>query len=161
MMIAKRLRMINRALWIAAGFLILFSTILAGINVVVRNIFISSFPWAEELCTFAVILLVYLALPYLESSNNQLCIGVIFSIVKSDKGRKVLVYIRGFITMAASALITYYGIIVTYRTMLRMVITPVLQMPKGVFYAIMAACFALTIITWLVILTAKKGIYDE
>ena len=159
--IIKTTRNISRFLWSVAGFFVIASTLIITANTIMRYFFGDPFTWSDELSTYLVIIMVFLALPFLEYSGNQLCIGAILSIVKSEKGRRILVYVRGLLTLGATSIMTYFGFSVTYRAYERALVTYVLHIPKYITYGITAACFVITIIVWLVIMGFRKGEYDK
>ena len=143
-----------------AGVLIFFSTILSTVGAAARYIFKAPIIWGTELSLFCVIGMVYLAMPVLEYENNQLTISAILKWVKTEKGRKILVYIRGIITIATSAIISYYGFTISLRTISRNILTPTLGFNKGIFYLIVSICFAISVLVWIVIFI-RKGEYKD
>lgn len=151
---------ITKVMEFIAGVLILFSTLLSTAGAAARYLFKAPIVWGTELALFCVIGMVYLAMPVLEYENNQLTISAILKWVKTEKGRKILVYIRGIITMATSAIISYYGFTIALRTISRNILTPTLGFNKGVFYLIVAVCFAISVLVWIVIFI-RKGEYKN
>jgi len=153
----------SRAIWVfkhIAGVLALFSTLLSTVGVIARYLFKAPIVWGDELCVYAIILMVFVTLPGLEWEDNQLNISAILSLVKSQTGRTILVYIRGVITVVFNGVLAYFGFVMAQRTIARAVLTPVLRFPKGIPYYIVAACFAISVIVWIVIML-RKGRYGN
>ena len=135
------------------------ATAIASINAILRFCGVG-FGWADELYTYLVVLMVYLSLAWLEGAGDQLCITAIDSLVKSTKGQRILNYIRGIFTDAALVILGYYGINVMLKAFQRNQLTYILQLPKGILYAIAMACLLITVIVWLVIMICNRGEFD-
>lgn len=158
--ISKIMTGLTHVLEFLAGVMILFSTLLSTIGVFCRYVLKAPIVWSTELCLFAVIGMVYLAMPVLEYQNDQLTISAILKWVKGEKGRKILVFIRGIITIITSAVISYYGFVIAFRSISRNILTPTLRFNKGYFYLLVAICFAISVLVWLVIFL-RKGEYED
>lgn len=158
--IVKATGYVRRFLMAVSAICIAVSTVFATINAIARFT-VSGFSWAEELCTYCIVLMVYLALPHLEGTGDQLCITAIDLWVKGKTGQRILNYIRGIITSVTMAVLGYYGLQVMLKAFKRSQVTFVLQLPKGVLYGIAAACIAITLIIWLVLMICNKGEFDE
>ncbi len=156
----KITRQIRGALMAVSAAFIAMATALATLNALARRLALGV-AWSEELTSYFVVLLVYLAIPYLEGNGDQLCITAIDLAVKSDTGQRILNYIRGLVTSAACVMLTYYGFVVTLTAFERSQVTYVLHMPKGILYGIATLTLALTVIVWLVIMICNKGEFDE
>jgi len=140
--------------------LIALATALATINTVAR-FFTGGFTWSEELCTYCVVLMVYLAMPYLERAGDQLCITAIDLWVKGERAQRILSYIRGIITSAAMLVLGYYGVDVMLKAFKRHQVTYVLQLPRGGLYAIVLVCIFVAVAAWVVLMLCKKGEFDD
>ena len=143
-----------------AGVLAFFSTLLSTAGAIFRYVFKAPIVWGDELCVYAVILMVFVCLPGLEWEDNQLNISAILSVVKSQAGRTALIYIRGVITMLFNGVLAYFGFVMAQRTISRAVLTPVLRFPKGIPYYFVAICFAISVIVWIIIML-RKGKYGN
>ena len=152
-------RRIRKILFAISALFIAAASAIASINAILRFCGVG-FGWADELYTYLVVLMVYLALAHLEGTGDQLCITAIDSLVKSKKGQTILNYIRGIITSAALITLGYYGINVTMKAFQRHQVTYILQLPKGILYAIAMACLLITVLVWLVIMICNKGQFD-
>lgn len=146
-------------LWLvsAAAVLLGVSTILATVNAFCRKFLLISIPWSEELCTYCVVIAVFLVIPYLELKDKQLSIGLLGSVVKSQKFLKVVFLIRGVFITLLGVIIVKFGINSTQAAHASNVMTYVLKWPKSIFFAIAVGCFALAIISWISIFALNKG----
>ena len=150
-----------KALFVVSAILIAVATGFAAFNSLTRFFLSVTFNWAEELCTYCVVMMVYLAIPILEHTGDQLCITAIDLWVKGSLGQRILNYIRGLITGAAMVFLGWHGITVMLKAFKRHQITYILQLPKGVLYAIVLVCIAVTILAWLIIMICNKGEFDN
>lgn len=153
---------VNTITWLLkniAGFLVFFSTLLSTAGAISRYSFKMPIVWIDEICVYAILLMVFLIMPELEYSNNQLTISAILRFF-GDRGHTVLIFIRGVITMAASCILAYYGFVIAQRSIERMVLTPVIRFPKGIPYYIVASCFVLSVLVWIIIML-RKGKYKN
>ena len=153
-------RHVTGALFAVSAVLIALATALATINTVAR-FFTGGFTWSEELCTYCVVLMVYLAMPYLERAGDQLCITAIDLWVKGERAQRVLSYIRGIITSAAMLVLGYYGVDVMLKAFKRHQVTYVLQLPRGGLYAIVLVCIFVAVAAWVILMLCKKGEFDD
>lgn len=158
--IRKVFRALCSVLTAAAGVLILFSTLLTTVNACLRYFAGMPLAWADELSVYGIILPVFLVLPMLEYTNSQLAIDLLMRRVKSDAGRTAIMFIRGFLSLAAMGTLTYFGVLSAKKSFARSVVTPVLEMPKGAIYGIVAGCFAIAFIAWMLILL-RKGTFEH
>ena len=157
---SKIMSVLTKGMLTGAGIFCIFSTLLNCVNVIMRYIFNMPFSFMDELALYFVVILVFLVMPYLELFDDQLCISTILSAVKSVKWRKVLTYIRGVITFGLASIMTVVGYDVMIRSFNRNVITAVLRFPKGILYGLMAICFAISAISWILIML-RKGAYSS
>ena len=72
----KITRYVRTFLFSISALLIAVATALATLNAIVRFAG-KGFTWSEELCSYCIVLMVYLAIPYLEGAGDQLCISAI------------------------------------------------------------------------------------
>ena len=156
----KILRSIRHILFSISAILIAFATAVATLNAIVR-FFGVSFTWAEELCSYGIVLMVYLALPYLEGAGDQLTISAIDLWVKGEIGQRILRYIQGIITSVVMVILGYHGLDVMMRAFRRSQVTYVLQIPRGALYAIVLVCILVALLTWIALMLFRKGDYDE
>ena len=151
---------INRlSVYIGALFIFL-STLLAAINAILRFTIGAGFPWSEELCSYFVVMLVFICIPYLEYSDKQLSIGVLNSILKNKTAKKVITIIRGLFTLGFLAVLVYLGVEVAQKAFDRETVTFVLQIPRFILYSIVTAFFALAIISWIIVICRKGEFRD-
>lgn len=152
---------VNKFLLTIAAIFIFLSTVLAALNAILRFTVGAGFPWAEEACSYLIVMLVFVGVSYLEYTDNQLCIGVLNGVLKSDKIKNIITIIRGLITIGFMGMLVYYGVQVTQKAYLRDTVTFVLQMPRFILYGIVTLCFIIAILSWLVIIIFKKGAIKE
>ena len=153
-------RYVRKALFSASALLIALSTAFATINAIAR-FFTGGFIWAEEQCPYCIVLMVYLAMPYLEATGDQLCISAIDLWVKGETGQRILNVIRGVITSIVMLILGYHGVDVMLKAFKRSQVTFVLQLPKGGLYAIALACIVITLVIWVVLMLCNKGDFDH
>lgn len=156
----KITRYIRRGMFMISGAFIGLATALAAMNAILR-FFGLGLGWADEMYVYLVVLMVYICLPQLEGTGDQLCITAIDSWVKNPIGQRILNYIRGIITSVALCVIAYYGFNVMLKAFKRNQLTYILQLPKGVLYGIVMLCLFITVIVWLVIMICNKGEFDH
>lgn len=154
-------RWVCKALFVLSAILIAGATGFAAFNAITRFFFKLTFNWAEELCTYCVVMMVYLAIPMLEHTGDQLCITAIDLWVKGSLGQRILNYVRGIITGGAMVIMGYHGFDVMLKAFKRSQVTYILQLPKGALYAIAVGCLALAVLVWLVIMICNKGGFDH
>ncbi len=152
---------INRNLVRLGAIFIFISTLLAAVNAILRFTVGAGFPWSEELCSYLIVLSVFVLISYLEFTDKQLCIGVLNGFLKNESIKRVITIVRGLITMGFMGMLAYYGVLVTQKAFSRMTVTFVLQMPRFILYGIVTACFILAILSWIVIIFFEKGDIKE
>ena len=136
-------------------------TFAAVMNVITRYVFKHPFTWAEELYTYCVVMMVYLALAHLEGSGDQLCITAIDMWVKGKTGQRILNYIRGILTSAALVILGWHGIDVMLKAFKRSQVTYILHMPKGILYAVAMGSLFISVLVWVVLMICNKGDFDD
>lgn len=156
----KVMRYIRRGLFLLSAVLIAIATALATVNAIAR-FFGEGFTWTEELCSYCIVLMAYLAIPYLEGANDQLCISAIDLWVKGKVGQTILNYIRSLVTGVVLVVMGWHGVDVMLKAFRRNQLTYVLHMPKGILYAIAMVCLVVGVLTLLVIMICNKGEADE
>lgn len=157
----KASRWVCKSLFLISAILIAIATGFAAFNAITRFFLDLTFNWAEELCTYCVVLMVYLAIPRLEFTGDQLCITAIDLWVKSPKAQRILTYVRGVITGAALVILGWNGIDVMLKAFKRNQMTYILQLPKGTLYAIAMGCLVIAVLAWLIIMIFNKGEFDN
>lgn len=156
----KVMRYIRRGLFLISAVLIAIATALATVNAIAR-FFGEGFTWTEELCSYCIVLMAYLAIPHLEGANDQLCISAIDLWVKGKVGQTILNYIRSLVTSVVLVVMGWHGVDVMLKAFRRNQLTYVLHMPKGILYAIAMVCLVVGVLTLLVIMICNKGEADE
>lgn len=156
----KVMRHIRRGLFLLSAVLIAIATALATVNAIAR-FFGEGFTWTEELCSYCIVLMAYLAIPHLEGANDQLCISAIDLWVKGKVGQTILNYIRSLVTSVVLVVMGWHGVDVMLKAFRRNQLTYVLHMPKGILYAIAMVCLVVGVLTLLVIMICNKGEADE
>lgn len=156
----KIMRHIRHFMFMLSAVLIAIATALATVNAIAR-FFGEGFTWTEELCSYCIVLMAYLAIPYLEGANDQLCISAIDLWVKGKVGQTVLSYIRSLVTSVVLVIMGWHGVDVMLKAFRRNQLTYVLHMPKGILYAIAMVCLVVGVLTLLVIMICNKGEADQ
>ena len=157
----KSSRWVNKSLFLISAILIAIATGFAAFNAITRFFLDLTFNWAEELCTYCVVLMVYLAIPRLEFTGDQLCITAIDLWVKGEVGQRILNYVRGLITGVTMVILGWNGVSVMLKAFKRHQITYILQLPKGVLYAIAMGSIFLAVLAWVIIMICNKGGFDD
>ena len=155
---SKTVSIATKALLTLGGILCLFSMLIGSVNAIMRYFFNSPIVWGDELAAYCVIIMVFITMPYLELTDDQICIGFITGVVKSKKWLKFLEYFRSVIGLGITVVMVIVGYDAAQRSFNRNVITAVLRMPKGILYGIVTACYAIAAIVWILIM-ARKGVY--
>ncbi len=143
------------SLYLAAIFIFL-STFLAAVNAILRFSIGAGFPWSEELSSYFVVMLVFIALPNLEYTNRQLSIGVLNSFVHNPTVLKGIAIFRGLITLGFLGMLVKLGIDITQKAHMRETVTFVLQMPRFLLYGTVTLFFVIAILSWVIVI-CKKG----
>ena len=133
------------------------SAVLATVNAVSRKLLSVSFPWAEELCTYMVVIAVFLAIPYLELTDKQLCVDLLSNSIKNKTARKVLYIFRGAVIIFLCAIVAKYGLTSTVTAWQSNTLTYVLQWPRAIFFGIGVASFIIAIASWAAAIFLNKG----
>lgn len=156
----KAARYIRKGFFIVSATFIALASAIAAINAILRFMGVG-FGWADELYNYLVVLMVYLALPQLEGTGDQLCISAIDSWVKGKIGKKILNIFRQIVTGGTLVILVYYGIQVMLKAFSRNQVTYILMLPKGILYAIATLGLAVAVIMLLVLLICNKGEFDD
>lgn len=152
----KVVKKINEVLIMISVIFLVSSTILATINAILRKGFSQGFPWAEELSTYLIVMMVFLGLSHLELNDNNLCIGIIDNFIK-EKVRNIIRIIRGILTIFLMTIMLQYGLVVLKNMYISKMITYALCVPKLYFFISMIIAFFMIIIVWLALVICKKG----
>ena len=145
------------ALLTAAAVLGGCSALLATVNAVSRKFLSVSFPWAEELCTYLVVIAVFMAIPYLELKDKQLCVDLLSNSIKNKYLLKVLYIFRGVVIIFLCVIVAKYGLASTITAYQTNTLTYVLQWPRAIFFGIGVASFILAIVSWAAAIFLNKG----
>lgn len=124
-----------------------FSAVLATVNALCRKILSISFPWAEELATYMVVVAVFLAIPHLEWNGRQLTVDLLGNSLKKPLAKKIMAIFSSVIVIVVCCVVVRYGMdstITAYQTDTR---TFVMQWPRAIFFGIGVAGFVLAIIS--------------
>lgn len=133
------------------------SAFLATINAICRKFLSISLPWAEELCTYMVVVAFFLAIPYLGLTDSQLSIGILDNLIKNKPAKKIMFILKGVLVIVLSAVLVYYGIAATSAAHASNTLTYVLKWPRSLFFGIAVASFILVIVAWISIYLLNKG----
>ena len=133
------------------------SALLATVNALSRKFLSVSFPWAEELCTYMIVIAVFLAIPYLELKDKQLCVDLLSNSIKNKYALKVLYIFRGLVIIFLCAMVAKYGVACTITAYQTNTLTYVLQWPRAIFFGIGVASFVIAILSWVAAIFLNKG----
>lgn len=140
-----------------AGFFVMGAALMACVNVISRYGFHHSFDWAEELCTYIIVLVVFQTFAWLETEDQQLCIDLITSVVKNQKVLLFLHVLRGILTLIITGLLVKYGwdsMMTAYRLGTS---TYVLLIPRYIMYIFVLFGYVCVMLGWLSVLLLNKG----
>ena len=140
-----------------AGFIVLLASILACINVVSRYGFNHSLTWAEEACTYACTLSVFLVFAWLETEDQQLCIDLLTSSVKNEKVLLILHILRGVVTLVVTGLLIKYGLASAATAYSLGTVSYVLKIPRFVMYCMVIFGYICVMLGWLSVILLNKG----
>jgi TRAP-type C4-dicarboxylate transport system permease small subunit len=143
------------------GWFIGIAALLASVNAILRFTRGSGFAFSDELCVYFIALFVFMALGYLDFTDEHLTIDFLSVIVKNRIAAKAIVYIRGLITLFFEGILIYYGTNVTKAAYVRHSTTAVLHIPRYYIYGIVTTSLAISFLSWLIILICKKGEFVE
>ena len=159
----KGLDAVNRGFYFVSMMLLMASTILATLNAVTRKFFpgFGGFTWAEELCSYCCVLMLFIGCAYLELTNKHLMIGVVVTLIRNDKARavveRVLRILRGAVTLFLLGIVVRYGFVVLQNMYTGNLVTYALRWPKLYFFIPMLVGFVMVLIVWASILVINKG----
>ena len=137
------------------------ATLLASINAILRFTIGAGFTFSDELCVYLVATMVFIAMGYLEFTDNHLTIDIFNSTVKNPVIKKVVLYLRGIVTLIFDGMLIGYGIKVTKTAYLRETVTNVMHMPRFIIYAIVTFSMMVAFLSWIVILVCRKGEFEK
>ncbi|NLY71355.1 MAG: TRAP transporter small permease [Clostridiales bacterium] len=136
---------------ISTVFLVL-SCLLAVINALCRKFLSTGFPWAEELCTYLVVMMLFLSLPYLEQKHEHLSINILVSNIKNKVALKIVRLFHGIWTLLIMIIMLRYAIIISINMYQTNIVTYVLRIPRVIFFSNVVIGFALIIVVWACVL---------
>lgn len=152
---------VNRFMLGICGVFIAAATLLASINAILRFTIGAGFTFSDELCVYLVATMVFIAMGYLEFTDNHLTIDIFNSTVKNPVIKKVVLYLRGIVTLIFDGMLIGYGIKVTKTAYLRETVTNVMHMPRFIIYAIVTFSMLVAFLSWIVILVCRKGEFEK
>ena len=121
----------------------------------------TGFAFSDEACVYLIAVMVFIASGYLEFTDNHLTIDIFNSTVKNPVIKKIVLYVRGIITMVFYGILIKYGFTVTQTAFKRQMVTNVIRMPKGIIYGAVTISLVLAVISWVVLLICRKGEFEE
>ena len=145
------------ALLTAAAVLGGASALLATFNAISRKFLSVSFPWVEELCTYLVVIAVFISIPNLELKDKQLCVDFLGSTIKKKAVQKGLYLFRGVVIIFLCVVVARYGLASTVTAWQTNTVTYVLQWPRAIFFGIGVAGFLAAIVSWVAAIFLNKG----
>lgn len=85
------------------------------------------------MCVYLIALMIFIAMGYLEYSDNHLTIDIFNTTVKNPVIKKIVLYIRGIITLIFDGMLIRYGLIVTSAAYRYGSVTNEMQIPRFYF----------------------------
>lgn len=152
---------LNRIMLGVCGVFIAAATLLAAVNAILRFTIGAGFAFSDELCVYLIATMVFVAMGYLEFTDNHLTIDIFNSTVKNPIVKKIVLYIRGLVTIIFDGVLIYYGIKVTRTAILRETVTNVMHLPRYIIYGIVTFSMIVALLSWIVILICRKGEFEE
>lgn len=152
---------LNHVMLGICGVFIAAATLLAAVNAILRFTIGAGFAFSDELCVYLIATMVFVGMGYLEYTDNHLTIDIFNSTVKNPVIKKIVLYIRGLVTIIFDGMLVYYGIKVTKTAFLRETVTNVMHMPRFIIYAVVTFSMAVALLSWVVILICRKGEFEE
>jgi len=152
----KVVKKVNEILIMISVVFLICSTVLTTINAILRKLFSQGFPWAEELATYLVVMMVFLGLSWLENYDKNLCIGIIDTFI-GEKARKANRTLRGLVTIFIMVIMLRYGLVVMVNMYQSQMVTYALQVPKLYFFLTMIIGFFMIVVVWVALIVCKRG----
>lgn len=143
------------------GVFIAVAGVLASINAILRFTRGAGFGFSDEMCVYLIALMIFIGMGYLEYTDNHLTIDIFNTTVKNPTVKKVVVYIRGIITLIFDGMLIRYGIVVTSAAHKYGSVTNVMQIPRFYIYGIVTASMILAFASWIVLLICRKGEFEQ
>ncbi|MCM8536962.1 MAG: TRAP transporter small permease [Lentisphaeraceae bacterium] len=116
--------------------------LLCFLQIIFRSVLNLSLSWTEELGRYVFILLVYMAACAAVLKDAHVKVEIIDSFV-SEKNRKHLETAMDLVFCAFMALIGYYGMLISIDAFELELLSPAMQVPMGIVYAIIPVSFFL------------------
>jgi len=155
-MIVKIYRGLLSGLHAIAAIALIVTTALTSFNAISRYIAGYVVFGSEELCSYLTLTMVFLVFPLIEAKGMNLSVDIIDSAVKSQRIKATVLVIRGVVISALLGVMAYYQYRVASVQYRFSAATPALKMPSYLFYAVLAICFLLGIISWVCIIFFNK-----
>lgn len=159
----KALFAVNRVMFLIAAMLLAASIFVAFFNVIVRKFFhgLGGFTWAEEMSSYACVLMLFIGVAFLELTNQHLSIGILSSLVKNEKALGIVNQatrvFRGAVTLLLLGIVVRSGFVVLQNMYRSQMLTYAMQVPKLYFFAPMLVGFVMVIVVWVSILVFYRG----
>ena len=153
----KIITKIDDILFIAATAFLAAGCGLAVINAFFRKVFNMGLPWAEELSLYMVVMMLFLAMPYLEQIDRHLCIGILMSKLKTEKSKNFFRIVRSVWTIAVMGILFRFGITLAKAMVASHVATNILRWPRLPFFSALLIGFIMIIAVYICIIIVKKG----
>ena len=152
---------LNHVMLGICGVFIAAATLLASINAVLRFTRGAGFGFSDEMCVYLIALMVFVGMSYLEFTDNHLTIDIFNTTVKNPVIKKVVLYVRGIITLVFDGMLIYYGITVTRAAYKYGSVTNVMQIPRFYIYGIVTVSMIVAFASWIVLLVLRKGEFEK
>ena len=135
---------------------------LAVINALFRKAFNMALPWAEELSTYLVVMMLFLAFAHLERLDRHLCIDILMTSLRNkEKARRFFRVLRSVWTIIVMAILLWYGVFLAHNMVLSQVSTYVLRWPRAPFFMILLVGYAMTVLVYVNIIVKRGGEFDD
>jgi len=119
--------------WLLVGSLA-FSVILLFIQVIMRSVFNSSLSWSEELARYIFIWQIWLGTSIAFREDKHIKVELIYTFVKSEKGRAIVDILSNIILLAFSAVLCYVGTMLVISMFTRNALSAAMRIPLYFIY---------------------------
>ena len=139
------------------------STLLSCINVFLRYVLGTSFPWADEMSIYLAVVMIFIYQCKLEFEDDQLSIS---ALVKKYSDKRIFIKavyaLRTVITFILYIMLIRSGLTVVNQHLMYNAATPVMRFPLWIITLIVTIGLILVIVYWIVklVLRPKKTIVE-
>jgi TRAP-type C4-dicarboxylate transport system permease small subunit len=134
--LGKLFDVITDALAFIAGVILILIMISVSLDVVMRYFLKAPMLWVDELSEYGLLYITFMGTAWLLKQEGHVAVDLIDNVV-SLKGRKRLTIFSSVVGMFVCAVVTYFGVEVTWSLFARGIYNPtMLEIPRGVLVAV-------------------------